>query len=110
MDPIDTSAPLPTLAILAGLPAVRGAAFAILAAVALGLYARQRRMRRPVMRVGMTRMNSSLSPPAHASTPDRMTAARSASESTGCAAPWTNWKPCIKLIVPSIAALILIRS
>jgi hypothetical protein len=44
-EPIDTSARLPTLAIVAGLPAVRGAAFAFLAAVALGLYARQRRMR-----------------------------------------------------------------
>ncbi len=35
-------------------------------------------------------MNNSFSPPAHDSTPDRTTEARSASESTGWADPWTR--------------------
>jgi pyruvate ferredoxin oxidoreductase gamma subunit len=47
-------------------------------------------MRRPVTRCGTIRRNSSLSPPGQGSTPARSAAARSASDSTWCAGPWTS--------------------
>jgi radical SAM superfamily enzyme YgiQ (UPF0313 family) len=40
--------------------------------------------------VGRMRRNSSLTPPAHGSTPASRTDARSASEVTWCAGPWTS--------------------
>src|ERR1035441_8493590 len=55
-------------------------------------------MRRPVMWVGMMRMNCSLGPLAHACTPSRATEASSASESTKCAEPW------IRTLHPSCVA------
>src|ERR1019366_5043797 len=55
-------------------------------------------MRRPVMWVGMMRMNCSLGPLAHACTPSGATEASSASESTKCAEPW------IRTLHPSCVA------